>query len=103
MCVDPTPSGESPLTACSLLAKRQRVADGAKILLDIAKESSDWFAPLKSVLGGVCALIKHIEVIVQWIRLSCTTDAEGHSNLKMWRRGSRSLSCVWTGSSRTPT
>jgi len=36
-----------------------------KILLDIVKESSDWFAPLKSVLGGVCALVKHYEVIVE--------------------------------------
>ena len=36
-------------------AKRQRVADGAKILLDVAKESADWFPPLKSALGGVNA------------------------------------------------
>jgi hypothetical protein len=43
----------STLTARRLLAKRQRVADGAKILLDIAKESSEWFPPLKSALGGV--------------------------------------------------
>ena len=53
------------MTAYFLLAKKQRVADGAKILLDIAKESSDWFAPLKSALGGVCALIKHYEVTVE--------------------------------------
>jgi hypothetical protein len=53
------------LTARRLPAKRQRVADGAKILLDIAKESSDWFPPLKSALGGVGALIKHYEV---WIK-----------------------------------
>ena len=45
-------------------AKRQRITDGAKILLDIAKESSDWFGPLKSALGGMNALIKHYEVIV---------------------------------------
>ena len=32
--------------------------------LDIAKESSDWFPPLKSALGGVTALIKHYEVPV---------------------------------------
>ena len=36
--------------------------DGVKILLDVAKESSDWFPPLKSALGGVNALIKHYEV-----------------------------------------
>ena len=52
------------LTAWTLLAKKQRIADGAKILLDIAKESSDWFPPLKSALGGVGALIKHYEVTV---------------------------------------
>lgn len=32
------------------------------MLLDIAKESSDACAPLKSCLGGICALIKHHEV-----------------------------------------
>ena len=36
--------------------------NGVKILLDIAKESSDWFPPLKAALGGVNALIKHYEV-----------------------------------------
>ena len=45
-------------------AKRQRVTDGVKILLDIAKESSDCLGPLKSALGGVNALIKHYEVFV---------------------------------------
>ena len=59
----------SPLTTWTLLAREQRVADGAKILLDIAKESSDWFAPLKSVLGGVCALVKHYEVIVDQVAI----------------------------------
>ena len=58
------------LTANSLTprlpAKRQRIADGAKILIDIAKESSDWLPGLKSALGGVSALIKHYEVFVQW-------------------------------------
>ena len=48
----------------SFLAKGQRVVDGAKILLDVAKESSDWFPPLKSALGGVSALINHYEVLV---------------------------------------
>ena len=45
------------------IAKRTRTADCAKILLDVAKESSDWFPPLKSALGGVNALIKHYEVL----------------------------------------
>jgi len=49
-----------------LIAKRQRVVDAAKILLDVAKESSDWFPPLKSALGGVSALIKHYEVLVEF-------------------------------------
>ena len=35
-----------------------------KILLNIAAESSDWFGPLKSALGGINALIKHYEVFV---------------------------------------
>jgi len=51
-------------------AKRQRVADGAKILLDVAKESADWFPPLKSALGGVNALIKHYEVLVESVAIA---------------------------------
>lgn len=43
-------------------AKKQRLIDTTKVLLDIAKESSDACAPLKSCLGGICALIKHYEV-----------------------------------------
>jgi hypothetical protein len=58
------------LTTRRLLAKRQRVVDGVKIFLDIAKESSDWFGPLKSALGCVNALIKHYEVFVQWITVA---------------------------------
>ena len=38
-----------------------------KITLDIAKESSDWFPPLKSALGGVTALIGHYEVSVKLV------------------------------------
>ena len=56
----------SPPTTRWLLAKKQRVVDGVKILLDIAKESADWFPPLKSALGGVNALIKHYEVLGEW-------------------------------------
>ena len=55
--------GVSSLIAWDLPAKRQRVADGLKILLDVAKESADWFPPLKSALGGVNAVIKHYEVL----------------------------------------
>jgi len=51
------------LIAWDLLAKKQRVVDGLKIPLDVAKESADWFPPLKSALGGVSALIKHYEVL----------------------------------------
>ena len=43
-------------------AKKQRFTDGMKMLLDFAKESSDWFPPLKAALGGMNALIKHYEV-----------------------------------------
>ena len=55
----------SPLTTSTLLAKKQRVVDGVKMLLDVAKESADWFPPLKSALGGVNALIKHYEVLIR--------------------------------------
>ena len=55
------------LTTRRLLAKRQRIAGGAKIVLDIAKESSDCFPFLKSALGFVNALIKHYEVMVEWV------------------------------------
>ena len=57
----------SHLTARRPPAKRQRVADGMKILLDIAKESSDCFPFLKSALGFVNALIKHYEVAVECV------------------------------------
>jgi len=53
-----------------LAAKRQRVVDATKILLDVAKESSDWFPPLKSALGGVNALIKHYEVLVEFVAVA---------------------------------
>ena len=53
----------SPLIAWNLPARKDRAADGVKILLDVAKESADWFPPLKSALGGLNALIKHYEVL----------------------------------------
>jgi len=84
-----------------LLAKRQRVVDSAKILLDIAKESADWFPPLKSALGGVNALIKHFEVYRSGGWMSCEADMVSHSNLKMSRRRSRSSYPSWIGSSKT--
>ena len=80
--------GISPLTACTPLAKKKRAQDGIKILLDVAKESADWFPPLKSALGGVSALIRHYEVSVEWIALR-TADAGDGSNSKMSRRSSR--------------
>jgi hypothetical protein len=46
-------------------AKRQRIGGGVNILLDVAKESADWFPPLKAALGGVNALIRHYEVWVE--------------------------------------
>lgn len=67
--------GRSELTQCPARgqltnespfpAKKQRIASGVKVLLDIVKESSDWFPPLKSVLSGVSTLIKHYEVTVE--------------------------------------
>jgi len=47
------------------VAKRHRIGDSIKLLLDVAKESSDWFPPLKAALGGINALIKHYEVIAE--------------------------------------
>ena len=55
----------SSLTTQRLPAKRQRFGSGAKILLDIAKESSDCFPFLKSALGFVNALIRHYEVLIE--------------------------------------
>ena len=60
----------TPLIAWDLLAKKQRVTDGLKILLDVAKESADWFPPLKSALGGVSAVIKHYEVLDESVDVS---------------------------------
>lgn len=57
------------MTARSLLVKKQRVTGVVKILLDVAKESSDVFPPLKSVLNGVTALIRHYEVLVGWMAI----------------------------------
>ena len=54
------------------IAKRNRTVDCVKILLDVAKESSDWFPPLKSALGGVNALIKHYEV---WVNKSAVSHS----------------------------
>ena len=54
-----------PFDSLGSPAKKQRIVDCAKVLLDIAKESADWFPPLKAVLGGVNALIKHYEVLIE--------------------------------------
>ena len=63
--MDSASHGVGPLTTWKSLAKKQRISNGTKILLDIMKESADWFPPLKSALGGVTALIKHYEVSVE--------------------------------------
>ena len=70
------------LAARRLLAKRQRITNCAKILLDISKESSDWFPPLKSALDGVTALTKHYEVFVELIDVA-TSYMNVRSNSKM--------------------
>jgi hypothetical protein len=57
----------SPFNRLNPPAKKQRIAGGAKILLDIAEKSADWFPPLKSALSGVNALIKHYEVLVELV------------------------------------
>lgn len=44
------------------------------MLLDIAKESSDAFPPLKSCLGFITALIKHYDVRRHQISLDFTNN-----------------------------
>ena len=34
----------------------------AKVVVDVVKESSDVFPPLKSVVGGLAAILKHCDV-----------------------------------------
>ena len=58
------------LTTWKPLAKRKRIVDGTKILLNIMKESTDFFPPLKSALSGVNALIKHYEVSVKSVAVA---------------------------------
>jgi len=48
-------------------AQRKRVVDDAQVLLDVAKESADWFPPLESALGGMGALFKDYEVLVELV------------------------------------
>ncbi|KAF9649447.1 hypothetical protein BDM02DRAFT_3268766 [Thelephora ganbajun] len=42
-------------------SKKQRAANITKTLLDITKESAEWFSPLEPALGGVAVLIKRYE------------------------------------------
>ena len=54
----------------------QRVADGVKVLLDVMKESFDWLPSLKSVVGGVNALVKYYEVWIE--RVTVTHNLHEH-------------------------
>jgi len=73
--------------------KGAKVVNGVKILLDVAKESSDWFPPLKYALGGVDALIKHYEV-VRSFRVAPTHNLRSHRNAKTsGRRPASSFHC----------
>jgi len=57
-------------------ATKQRFIDGLRMLLDIANESASALPPLKSCLGGICAIIKHCEVRLCWIvALALLTDS----------------------------
>lgn len=53
---------QSPLPKFCTADLISAAGSGAKILLRIAKESADVFGPLKSVLGGVCAIYDQYEV-----------------------------------------
>ena len=43
-------------------SKAKVVADFVKTFLKITKETADVFPPLKSALGGICAVIETIDV-----------------------------------------
>ncbi|KAF9789341.1 hypothetical protein BJ322DRAFT_1018021 [Thelephora terrestris] len=70
-------------------SKKQRFIDAVKTLLDIAKESSDVFPPLKGCLGGISALIKHYEEysdvkdklndLAPWVKKLSVTLAQANS------------------------
>ncbi|KAF9649810.1 hypothetical protein BDM02DRAFT_1757335 [Thelephora ganbajun] len=55
------PGGTSGSSSDQSRSKKRRVADAAKILLDITKDSAGWFPPLKSALGGMTTLIERYE------------------------------------------
>ena len=82
-------------------AKKQKVVNCMKILLDVAKESADWFPPLKSALGGLNALIAHYEVPTGSATITYMCDAVPCSNSKMSKRRSRTSSRSWIGSRNT--
>lgn len=50
------------MTALWLPAKRKMIVEAANMLFDVAKESADWFPPLRSALGGMNAVIVHHQV-----------------------------------------
>ena len=54
-----------PVDIGILAGKRCRRLECAKTLLDIARESADWFPPLKGAVRGVSALFKDCEVPVK--------------------------------------
>jgi hypothetical protein len=59
-------SATVPLLTSEILGRIDHLVSaagsGAKLLLYIAKNSSDGFGPLKSVLGGICAIFDQYEV-----------------------------------------
>lgn len=87
------------LTTRWLSAKTQRMTEGMKIFLDVAKESADWFPPLKSALNGVSSLINHYEVLVKyWV--SYTANTGGNRNSRTSRRELNVLYLSSKGSNR---
>jgi len=44
-----------------------------KLVIDIVKESSDVFTPLKSVAGGLSAVLKHYDVWYAYLATQCTS------------------------------
>ena len=58
-----------------------------KLAIDIVKESSDVFTPLKSVAGGLSAVLKHYDVQYAYPATLCTSLTVVIS--KQWRTAKR--------------
>ena len=65
---------------------KHTTSSAAKLFLRMVKETSDAFPPLKSVAGGLCAILENCEVRFTFVRLS--RDAY-RSHRKRWSTSRR--------------